>query len=544
LLISSSVFCFGCSTDSNKSQNNEKQNEKPNVLVIVLDDVGFNRLGSISGHNLTPNIDKLLEDGVLYENAYTSSAVCTPSRYSLLTGNFAGRCTHPRFNGHIPKTEPYRINWNTFIDQSDLTMHEVMKDNGYYTGFIGKWHLGHLDDLRSCTPKIDVNSIAEEVNDQIKEYNDTAIKIVKELTGAHFVASIIFENNENNPIEVLKNHHTEFITKGFYDFIDSVPKDKPFFAYFATTLTHGPSAIKSLRANSKYTPAGIIDSLEMYQSSRKMIIELSTKKVKNWDDGAIGAVWLDDQIGALVKKLKDNGEYDNTIIFFISDNNNEPGKATCYEAGIHVPLFIKWNKSKNAGTKSQIPLQLVDVFPTILDACKISYDEKQFDGISLFNTKEQRNDLYFEMGLTRAIKWKNYKYLAFRLPDSEIIAMKEGKATEAPNQMGITWAQQTYIAMNFYPSYWDQDQLYDLEKDPYELNNLANDSTYSEVLTEMKIRLNKYLSTFDNPFSLDFQEYMASDDFMKLTKETEKGIQENLQSLWLTEFVWPPKNQK
>ena len=513
----------------------------PNVIIILLDDVGFNKLGAYSGNNLTPNIDALAADGVVYDSVYVSSAVCTPSRYSLFTGNFAGRCTHERFLRENPVDQPYRINWNTYLTENDNTLFETMRENGYHTGFVGKWHLTHPNDLSKILPDFDLNLIPDSAESFLIRHQEILAEYIKKISGADIVENVIAENNENNPLKELQCHHTEWMTLGLCNFIDESPDNKPFFAFLGTPLTHGPSALMSLKKNPVYTPEGRINEVMKYHPDRQSVLNRFKNKVSEWDEGKLGAIWLDDQGGAVVKKLKEKGAYDNTIIIIVSDNNNEPGKAGCYESGTHVPMIIKWQNNKSKGTHSGQAIQTIDIFPTVIEECGIELKDRKVDGISFAkNKKPDRKDLYFEMGITRALKYGKYKYIAFKMPENEIEKMKTGKISEAPNQMNVWWAAQTYVAMKAYPAYWDQDQLYDIVNDPFELHNLASDTAYSKVLIEMKSRLAIYLGSFIHPYSLDFQEFMVSDEFNILKKEAQKKIPEMVNKLEMFNFKWPP----
>jgi len=267
-----------------------------------------------------------------------------------------------------------------------------------------------------------------------------------------------------------------------------------------------------------------------YHHNRKTISKRLTNDTK-WNDSKIATVWLDDQISAIVSQLHKMGVYDNTIIVLISDHNIEPGKATCYEAGVRAPLIIKWTNNNHAGERCNSFVQNIDIFPTIAEACGLSLPEN-IDGESFIpiinkETTEIREDMYFEIGLTRGIKTNDFKYIAFRYPKYLTNLMKERQASEAPNHLNATWGNQAYSAMRFYSSYWDPDQLFDLRNDPNEQNNLANNPEYASVLKEMKQKLMIYLKDFDHPFPLEDYEFMHTPQFDSLafiTQEKYKKI--------------------
>lgn len=120
--------------------------------------------------------------------------------------------------------------------------------------------------------------------------------------------------------------------------------------------------------------------------------------------------------------------------------------------------------------------------------------------------------------------------------------MISGKLKKAPNHVNIRLQGQPNITMQYYLGYFDSDQLYDLEKDPYEQNNLAYDSGYKEVLKEMKSRLDKYLKTFKHPFDLEKTEFMETDDFKELAKKTRSIGTDHIS--WWHGMQWPPQEKK
>ena len=115
---------------------------KPNILFILTDDQNPDTLGCFGGKVLTPTLDKLCRDGVKFTRAYNSSSVCTPSRYTCLTGQYASRCTTERFLKLNPPGRQSNVGFNVQVEPGSWNVARVLRENGYWTGFVGKWHTG------------------------------------------------------------------------------------------------------------------------------------------------------------------------------------------------------------------------------------------------------------------------------------------------------------------------------------------------------------------------------------------------------------------
>jgi hypothetical protein len=153
----------------------------PNILFIISDDTDFRDIACYGGQTLTPHIDRLAREGMVFRQAYCESSVCTPSRYYYLTGQFAGHCTDPGFRGENPLDEPYRVAWNTCINETIPTVASLLRAGGYRTGYAGKWHTGRPlrelpiprfspdDDLDD--PAVDADQLYDLENDPHEQRN-------------------------------------------------------------------------------------------------------------------------------------------------------------------------------------------------------------------------------------------------------------------------------------------------------------------------------------------------------------------------------------
>jgi arylsulfatase A-like enzyme len=258
----------------------------------------------------------------------------------------------------------------------------------------------------------------------------------------------------------------------------------------------------------------------------------------------------DHLVGLVREKLDEKGLSDRTVIIFMADHNIEPGKATSFEKGIHVPLIVYW-PGHSPGSVTDALVQNLDIYPTILEAAGISPDpEYPLDGYSIFPviedpTRTVRNWVFSENGYTRSVSDGKLKYIALRYPGSLVEQMQNRAVDHAPSYVKAWPQAHSAIAMQFFPAYFDQDQLYDLESDPYEQENLYREMADSEKVNEMKIQLTGHLESFSHPFPLEPDPFMNSPAYRELTG---KNLAFDIYTIpWLNrdhgEMVWPPENK-
>jgi arylsulfatase A-like enzyme len=298
----------------------------------------------------------------------------------------------------------------------------------------------------------------------------------------------------------------------------------------------------------RYTPEGYLEDVMKYMPPDDLIKNKITD-YSPWERHRFtGIACLDHQTGIIISKLEELGLYDNTIIIYMADHNVEPGKSTCYENGNRVPLIIRWPGRIEGGSICNSIVQSVDLIPTLLAAAGIDIlGDTGMDGksmLSLFNEpgSEIRDYVYLEAGYCRGITDGKYKYIAFRPPQEAISLMESGKLDMAVNHMNILNQAHSQIAMEKYPGYFDQDQLYDLENDPYEQVNLASDPAYRVILQQMQEELRKYLVTFDHPFNLEEIPFMNTEQYRQLA---DKAVARGTDWIpWLQRdhggITWPP----
>lgn len=330
--------------------------QKPNIIFVLADDLGWTDL-KCTGSDFyeTPNIDKLRENGILFTQAYSNAPNSAPSRASLMTGLYTPRhgiyTVNPPDRGKAENRKLIAKNNKDILDTSIITFPEILKDNGYQTIHIGKWHLG--DDSTDTGPLangFDINIAGSKIGSPYSYYYPFYTNESKKL--------------QNLSLEDKSTHYlTDRLTKEAIEQIKN-NKDKPFFIYLSHYAVH--------------TPLQAINEIKEKYDNKK------SGKYHNNSTYAAMIESLDNSVGAIVKTLEEIDEIDNTIIVFFSDNggvlngitDNSPlrgEKGTPYEGGNRVPLIICYPNNINKNITSDIPIMGIDIFPTILDIANIKH---------------------------------------------------------------------------------------------------------------------------------------------------------------------------
>jgi arylsulfatase A-like enzyme len=465
------------------------EDRNPNVVIIYTDDQNFENIGVYGGNVLTPNMDRIANEGARFNSFYVSSPVCTPSRYSLITGRYAVRSRVLQENQ--PTDQPAFIRWNTFLSKKEKTSAHLFKEAGYVTGMVGKYHLGGEFGYLGGDESYDDPAVKDTIAAIYRKWQ----RNVKEVAGFDYVESLY--GNNMHIIGVPKSmqyHNMEWITKGAVDFID-LYKDRPFFLYMAPTLPHVPGPLESLKADPRVTAAGMLDApITGVQPSRESVFERT--RAAGIDDENSPLTWLDDGIGAVLERLEKYGLMENTIIVFASDHQSPRAKMTCYEYGANAPGAIMWKGKIKPHQVLDALVTNVDIVPTILELAGIDPPgDYEMDGkswVALLNgTKSSIHEsLYLEVVYQRAIVTKDWKYIAVRFPDrvNEIITPDNRREFTIEGNRG----EDRYHNERYFPGYYDDDQLYYLIDDKGEQHNLASDPAYAGKLAEMKLMMKEY----------------------------------------------------
>lgn len=498
---------------------------RPNVILILGDDMSSDDFGFINGKALTPNLDRMAYEGLYFNRTYVPSAACTPSRFSVLTGRFGSRCQSPGFINSATEEGVYSVVWNTLLSHEPDILSRTMKQAGYKTGITGKWHNGYSPESGRLANMLNYeDDPSDTVVDSILKALDRANIAYLQSLGFDYVKGLVRNNYGVHPLKALQYHNQEEITQSAVDFIRQ-NKDHPFFLYMPTTLMHDPSPIASLEADPRATFSGLLDEPINIQPSREDVIRRNREAGIEGDQA--GATWLDDGIGVVLNTLEELGLEKNTLIIFMDDQGMDGGKASCYEGGVRVPSIFYWQGRIKPGVHRAMVAN-IDIYPTICEICGIEIDPTRHDGTSIWpliqgKQESVRDHMYCEFAYSRAIVTDDFKYLAFRLPPSKQMTYDERVAfnnrelervkdrhirtfVPLPNEplspMGWPGGQTTEREnpIRNYPHFYDPDQLYDLRNDPGEQVNLADDPAYAEQLQEMKRMLSEWVQKMPGNF--------------------------------------------
>ena len=459
------------------------QGSKPNIVVIVVDDQRWDEYGA-AGHPYvkTPNIDRLAKEGVTFTSAYVASPLCSPNRASILTGQYISR------HGVVD---------NLARDESSKRLDLFSKDlqmAGYQTAHIGKWHMGN-----DPTPRpgydywLSFPGQGRSINPQLYE---------------------------NGRLHEVQGYMTDLLTDRAVSFIAG-KHEKPFFLYLAHKAIHPevkqkddstidfsykPKYQAARRHIGKYKEK-VWPRQKNYQDSEKepdfpgkpvlqeaLAFKNSDKMGKKWDavldkntseetiqDRAEMLLAVDEGLGRIFAELERQQVLDDTMILFTSDNGyfyGEHGlsveRRLPYEEAVRIPFLIRYPQMASAGIKINQFVQSIDIAPTVLDLAHAPIGQ-HVQGQSLIpllsgSSKKWRNSILIEFtSYEKPMPW---------LVDASYKLIRSGKYKY------IHWIHHK-----------DRDELYDLEEDPYELNNVINVQQMKQIVSDLRQELGQLVST-------------------------------------------------
>ncbi len=474
--------------------------KKPNVIYILADDMGVGDISSLNENCgfTTPNLDYMANNGVAFTDAHASSAVCTPSRYSILTG---------RYNWRSKMKSSVLGGYATHLIEKDRRcVGDVFKENGYYTACIGKWHLG----MDFCTTEDFMPFTGLDSTYDLNDGVDYTAKIEHSpiTNGFDYYYGISSSLDippyvyiENDRFTAEPNHiATAEKGKGWYrpgptapDFVhenvldelcDKVlykieeQKDNPFFIYFPLTAPHGP------------------------------ILPIDKFKGKsNTNEYGDFVLHCDDVVGRIINKLKECGIEEDTVVIFTADNGcsaiadfeqlaekgHNPNyqyrgsKADIYEGGHRIPLLIQWKGEMPKGQKCDEIVCLTDLFATVSD-------------ILGYNIKEnEAEDSFSNLSLwLNPSSGKVRDYVVHQSIDGSLaIRNKQHKLCMCEGSGGWTDLKPEHYRYSFTDDRDDKYQLYDIIHDVSETNNIIADNfdSYHSMRGELKSIVTKGRST-------------------------------------------------
>ncbi|MBK1876510.1 sulfatase family protein [Pelagicoccus mobilis] len=480
-----------------------KNTQKPNIIFFLVDDYDKPETSVYGGNVLTPNLDRLANEGVTFHNAYMTSTVCTPSRYTCLTGRYAGSSYSSAYLSEFPKGTQGLPAFNVALEKDHMNVGRVLSENGYATGFIGKYHAGgeenHSPELREeyglhAIPKN--ASWSEEINRKQFENEKIHREMLKEQ--GFTWAKNIYWGNMKAPF---KGHNPEWTVSAALEFIEE-HKDGPFYLHYGTTLLHGPnsewhrSLSKPLVTNEGILkePIGLMD--------RDSVMERITEAGLTSNEA--GYLWMDDSLGLVLDKLDELGIADNTIVLFVADHGSNRKGSLYRQRGTEVPCIMRWPNGMPQGVQSDSLIQNTDFVPTWFDVAGAKVpDGYKMDGVSLTPIFENpqadvRDYVYAEMGASRAVRTKEWSYMALRFTKDQVEEMRQNERSIERTLTGLSGGISRGRGN---PESMSYDQLYSIASNPEETNNLASNPEFSGKLEEMKQLLVQELKRFpDRPF--------------------------------------------
>lgn len=493
---------------------NSQQMEGPNIIMILIDDQDMDETSIYGADVYTPNMDRIASEGIKFNQAFVSSTVSTPSRYSFLTGRYAGNSYSKLYKNEVGNDEQGFPGFNIALENDKMNVATVLNKAGYTTGFVGKYHLmssydqpemyqGENTFIEGYTEGSAKDSKPSAAITEIFKHNEAWSREYLKYMGFDW-AKNIYDGNLSKPYN---SHNPEWTTSAVLEFLDE-NKDKPFFIQYCPTLLHGPDNewVRSYDYPN-YTGAGEQEAPPSVMIKRKELKEKLKKSGYNPKTGQWGIAWMDAAIGDILDKLDELGIADNTLVIFVPDHGSTTKASLFNINGTQVPLIMRWPKGIPAGTVCNALVQNIDLAPTYFELAGIKTpDNYNLDGRSLVpllktgETEEWRESLYFELGNARAVMTKDWKYVAVRYTNEDIEKIKNASYENLPKFMAPLKRLGIGIRGADHPGFWDEDQLYYLPEDSLEYNNLAYNPEYKKQLSQMKELLKDYIDEIGMPF--------------------------------------------
>lgn len=327
--------------------------DKPNIVVIVVDDLGYGDLSSYGATDLrSPNVDQLMKQGMRFDYAYANCPVCSPTRASIVTGRYPEIVGVPG----VIRTHPHN-NWG-YLAKDAVTLPEMMKKAGYNTAMVGKWHLGLEEPNKPNDRGFDF--FKGYLGDMMDDYYNHR---------RHGINYMRFNEKEIDP----KGHATDLFTQWSIDYLEEQKSaEKPFFLYLCYNAPHTPIQ----------PPADWLEKVKKRIPDNPVRAKL-VALIEHMDDG----------IGKVLDALTENGLEKETLVIFTSDNggqsnvganngNLRDGKQSMYEGGLRVPTCIRWPGKVAPETLSHQRIMSADIFPTLCEIVGVPVNHP-IDGISL-----------------------------------------------------------------------------------------------------------------------------------------------------------------
>lgn len=432
--------------------------KRPNIIFYFSDQQRWDTLGCYGQSlNVTPNLDRLAKEGVLFENAFTCQPVCGPARACLQSGKYATQIGCHRNALALP--------------QNIKTLADCFHDAGYDTAYVGKWHLASNRDSYTAPAdeeNFETRAIPEERRGGYRDY--WMASDVLEAT-SHGYDGYVFDKNGKK--QEFIGYRADAINNYAIHYLQEYKQEKPFFLFVSQIEPHHQNDHNRFEG-----PDGSKEKFKSFVPPQDMV-----KGIGDWEasypDYLGQCHSLDENVGRLIETLKERKVWDNTILFYASDHGchfctrNQEYKRSCHESSIHIPLLAAGGAFKG-GQKIQNLVSLIDLPATLLDCAGIE-KPNDFQGRSLKRlvegTVQDWDDCVFiqisESEVGRAIRTSRWKY--------GVVAEKDPWKCSG--------------AELYYEKY-----LYDLREDPWEKENLIKNEDYEEVRMALRIKLKECMA--------------------------------------------------
>lgn len=467
------------------------KSDNPNVLFILMDDMGYGDTSLNGAIYDTPNMDRIGEEGINFDNFYSSYSVCSPARFALMTGRYpfrgyADNVIYPTVDTLSPFAQTRIFNSIEMGNNADgmlgdeITIAEIFQNAGYNTGAFGKWHLGDYGEYLPTNQGFDYFYGSHHVNDMKPFYH-----VVEENGEYEIVHGTDELKDQSQATKWIHDEITDWIT-------DSVENsDEPFFAYYATPWPHAP-----IYAGDDF------DGTTGMGTYADCVTE------------------FDYYLGELFNTLEDLGVMDDTIIIFTSDNGPalegsvgelRGGKYLAYEGGQKVPCMIRWGNNNGLweeGTTRSQSATLVDIMPTLVELCGITGNggeknylpfDRDIDGVSLVPLLKDDTVIHTEEYPILHMKRESLKAIQYTVSTDSVLSREEYKNYEYP-----VLTDNEYITFKYFQriqndnsAFFDKyrkNWLHILSDDAGE--NLNRSSVYPTIAEEMNEKMNEIIDNF------------------------------------------------
>ena len=385
---------------------NVDNTDKPNVILIMTDDQGIGDFGFTGNPYIkTPQLDKLAEQSLNLTNFYVSP-VCAPTRACLMTGRYSERTgVYDTYNG------------GAIMSDSEITIAEILRDNGYQTGIFGKWHLGDNYPYRPFDQGFEVSAVHR--GGGVGQPGDVFNFFARD---SSYFNPVLFKNGKP---EKTQGYCSDVYTDDLIDFIEANKEksEKPFFAYLSFNAPHTPLQLPQEYYDMYKDLEFDANEFEVFDE----VVNQMTPKDVEAAKRVYGMVTnIDDNIARVMQTLKDQNIYENTIVIFLTDNGPQQNryklglrarKSSVFGGGVRVPCLIHYPEKYKEKQELDATIAHIDLLPSILDLCGLESVNHQIDGMSFFSVENddysafENRTLFFEWGRGFLQKYRNFSAL-------------------------------------------------------------------------------------------------------------------------------------